>query len=113
MPDDSTLTRIPLDAIRVDPTVQQRAAGTCQDVVDEYAEEMRNGVKFPPIDVFGYDEGHFISAAAFTPWRPINWRTPTRKISNVGFTPAVATMHFYSPAARTPSMDCGAIARTR
>jgi hypothetical protein len=29
--------RIPLDAILVDPTVQQRAAGTSQDVIDEYA----------------------------------------------------------------------------
>ena len=51
--------RIPLDAIQVDPTVQQRAAGTSQDVVDEYAEAMRNGVAFPPIDVFGNDDGPF------------------------------------------------------
>jgi ParB-like nuclease domain len=51
--------RIPLDAIQVDPTVQQRAAGTSQDVVDDYAEAMRDGVAFPPIDVFGYDDGPF------------------------------------------------------
>jgi hypothetical protein len=57
--------------------------------------------------------GHFISAAAFTAWGPFYRRTPTRKISNVRFIPAIVTMHFYSPAARTPSMDCGGIARTR
>ena len=59
MPEDSTLARIPLDAIQIDPTVQQRAAGTSQDVVDEYAEAMRNGVAFPPIVVFGNDDGPF------------------------------------------------------
>jgi hypothetical protein len=51
--------RIPLDAIQVDPTVQQRAAGTSQDVVEDYAEAMRNGIEFPPIDVFGNDDGPF------------------------------------------------------
>jgi len=59
MPENYTLARIRLDAIKIDPTVQQRAAGTSQDVIDEYAEAMRNGVKFPPIDVFGYDDGPF------------------------------------------------------
>jgi hypothetical protein len=43
---------IRFDAIRVDPAIQQRAAGTSQDVVDEYAEAMRSGAEFPPIDVF-------------------------------------------------------------
>src|ERR1700693_652374 len=51
--------RIPVDAIQVDPTVQQRAAGTSQDVVEDYAEAMRNGIEFPPIDVFGNDDGPF------------------------------------------------------
>ena len=51
--------RIPLDSIRVDPAIQQRAAGTSQDVVDEYAEAMPNGAEFPPIDVFGNDDGPF------------------------------------------------------
>src|SRR5271163_582188 len=51
--------RIPLESIQVDPNVQQRAAGTSQDVVGEYAEAMRNGVEFPPIDVFGNDDGPF------------------------------------------------------
>jgi hypothetical protein len=37
--------RIPFDAITVDPAVQQRAAGTSRDVVDEYVEAMRNGVE--------------------------------------------------------------------
>jgi ParB-like nuclease domain len=50
---------IRLDAIRVDPAIQQRAAGTSQEVVDAYAEAMRDGVAFPPIDVFGNGDGPF------------------------------------------------------
>jgi hypothetical protein len=57
--------RIPLDAIQVDPTVQQRAAGTSQDVVDEYGEAMRNGAAFPPIDVFSNDDATFHLANGF------------------------------------------------
>ena len=57
--------RIPLESIRVDPTVQQRAAGTSQDVVDEYAEAIRNGVAFPPIVVFGYADGPFYVGDGF------------------------------------------------
>jgi ParB/Sulfiredoxin domain len=37
--------------------IQQRAAGTSQDVVADYAEEMRNGAAFPPIDVFATEDG--------------------------------------------------------
>jgi hypothetical protein len=59
MPEESTITRIPLDAIQVDSAVQQRAAGTSQDVVDDYAEAMLNGAEFPPIDVFGDGDGPF------------------------------------------------------
>jgi len=59
MPEDPTLARIPLAAIMVDPTVQQRAAGTSQSVVDDYAEAMRNGIEFPPIDVVGDGDGPF------------------------------------------------------
>jgi hypothetical protein len=57
--------RIPLNAIQADPTVQQRAAGTSRDVVDEYAEAMRDGVAFPPIDVFGNDDGPFYLGNGF------------------------------------------------
>jgi hypothetical protein len=56
---------IPLAAITVDPAVQQRAAGTCRAVVDEYAEAMRDGVKFPPIDVFSNEDGTFHLADGF------------------------------------------------
>jgi hypothetical protein len=38
--------RVPLDAIQADPTVQQRAGGTSQDLVADYAEAMRNGIEF-------------------------------------------------------------------
>ena len=56
---------IRLDAIRVDPAIQQRAAGTSQDVVDEYLEAMRSGAAFPPIDVFSNDDGTFHLANGF------------------------------------------------
>jgi hypothetical protein len=65
MPEESTLTRIPFDAIQVDRSVQQRAAGTSQDVVDEYVEAMRNGVEFPPIDVFGNGDGPYYLGDGF------------------------------------------------
>jgi ParB-like nuclease domain len=51
------LQRIPLAAITVDPEIQQRAAGTSQDIVADYAEAMRDGVAFPPIDVFQDEDG--------------------------------------------------------
>jgi hypothetical protein len=57
--------RIPLDAIQVDPAVQQRGTGTSQNVVDEYAETMRNGIEFPPIDVFGDGDGPFYLGDGF------------------------------------------------
>jgi hypothetical protein len=104
--------RIPLDAIQVDPTVQQRAAGTSQDVVDDYAEAMRDGVAFPPIDVFGYDDGPFHLGNGFHRLDAFGWRIPTPRTSNVRFTPAIVTTRFSSPAARTRSTGCGGLART-
>ena len=65
MPEDTTLTRIPIAAIVVDPTVQQRVAGISQSVVQDYAEAMRNGVLFPPIDVFGEGDGPFYLGDGF------------------------------------------------
>jgi hypothetical protein len=61
---------------------------------------MRNGVEFPPIAVFGNDDGPFIWATGFIAWRPIDRRIPTSKISNVRFTPATVTTHFFSPGER-------------
>ena len=104
--------RIPLEAIRVDPTVQQRASGTSQDVVDEYAEAMRNGIEFPPIDVSVRGMGRFISATAFTALTPICWRIPMQSILNVEFTPEIVTMRFFAPAAQTRSTACRAAAPT-
>jgi hypothetical protein len=57
--------RLPLNSIRVDPAIQQRAAGTSQDIVDEYAEAMRNGAEFPAIDVFNNGDGGFNLANGF------------------------------------------------
>jgi uncharacterized ParB-like nuclease family protein len=57
--------RIPFDAIQVDQTVQQRAAGTSQDVVDAYLEAMRDGLEFPPIDVFGKGDGPYYLGDGF------------------------------------------------
>jgi uncharacterized ParB-like nuclease family protein len=63
------LQRIPLAAITVDPAIQQRAAGTSQDVVADYAEAMRDGVVFPPIDVFSNEDGVFYLADGFHRWK--------------------------------------------
>jgi hypothetical protein len=52
----SELRRIPLEAITIDPSVQQRVAGTSQEVVEDYARAMRDGDAFPPLIVFS-DEG--------------------------------------------------------
>jgi hypothetical protein len=57
--------RIPLAKIIVDAAVQQRAAGTSQHVVADYAEAMRDGVGFPPIDVFCDEDGAFYLANGF------------------------------------------------
>jgi ParB-like nuclease domain len=59
------LQRIPLAAITVDPEIQQRAAGTSQDIVADYAEAMRDGVAFPPVDVFGTGDGILYLANGF------------------------------------------------
>ena len=60
--------RIPLAAIIVDPAVQQRAAGTSRAVVAEYAEAMRAGVTFPPIDVFEDEGGTLYLSNGFHRW---------------------------------------------
>jgi ParB-like nuclease domain len=62
---ETEVRRIPLAAIIVDPAIQQRAAGTSQDVVADYADAMRDGVKFPLIDVFGNEDGSFYPAHGF------------------------------------------------
>lgn len=60
--------RIPLAAIIVDPAVQQRAAGTSRAIVSEYAEAMRDGVTFPPIDVFEDEGGTLYLSNGFHRW---------------------------------------------
>jgi ParB-like nuclease domain len=52
----SELRRITLEAITIDRSVQQRVAGTSQEVVEDYACAMRDGDAFPPLIVFS-DEG--------------------------------------------------------
>jgi hypothetical protein len=51
----SELRRIPLAAIRIDPSVQQRVAGTSPQVVEGYALAMRDGDEFPSPIVFSTD----------------------------------------------------------
>ena len=51
------LRRIPLAVITVDPSIQQRVAGTSQEVVEDYAEAMRDGDEFPVPVVFSNDDG--------------------------------------------------------
>jgi hypothetical protein len=53
------LHRIPLAAIKIDPAIQQRVAGTSQEVVDDYACAMRNGDVFPPPIVFSHDDVNY------------------------------------------------------
>jgi hypothetical protein len=52
--------RVPLAALKVDQTVQQRVGGTAKKVVAQYAEAMRGGAAFPPPVVFseGGDDHH-------------------------------------------------------
>jgi hypothetical protein len=49
------LRRIPVAAIERDPAIQQRVAGTSTEVVEEYAQAMRDGDVFPPPVVFSTD----------------------------------------------------------
>jgi hypothetical protein len=53
------LHRIPLAAIKIDPAIQQRVAGTSQEVVDDYACAMRDGDVFPPPIVFSHDDVNY------------------------------------------------------
>jgi hypothetical protein len=62
------LRRIPLAAITVDPAIQQRAAGTSPGVVADYAESMRNGVAFPPLEVFATADGILYLADGVHRW---------------------------------------------
>jgi hypothetical protein len=49
------LRQIPLAAMKVDPSTQQRVAGTSRPVVEDYAAAMRDGDEFPPPIVFSAD----------------------------------------------------------
>jgi hypothetical protein len=51
----SQLRCIPLAAIALDPSIQQRVEGTSKQVVEDYAEAMQAGDKFPPLVVFTKD----------------------------------------------------------
>jgi hypothetical protein len=51
----SQLRYVPLAAITVDPSIQQRVDGTSKQVVEDYAEAMRTGDEFPPPIVFSTD----------------------------------------------------------
>ena len=46
--------KIPIDSIRLDGDTQSRD-GVKQDIVNEYADDMREGAVFPPVIV--YDDG--------------------------------------------------------
>jgi hypothetical protein len=50
--DRSTIRTLALDSIVLDDSVQARVKMMAVAVVDEYAEAMRQGAAFPPIDVF-------------------------------------------------------------
>lgn len=54
-----------LDEVQVDPGIQQREGGASPDVVDEYAEQMRLGITFPPVVVY-WDGQRYWLADGFT-----------------------------------------------
>jgi ParB-like nuclease domain len=56
---------IALDSIIIDESVQARAKMIAEVVVDEYADAMRQGAAFPPVDVFQEGET-YILADGFT-----------------------------------------------
>jgi hypothetical protein len=61
----SEVRRIPIDAIKVDPAVQQRVNGTSEEVVGEYAQAMSDGATFPPAVVFNDGGGNYYLADGF------------------------------------------------
>jgi hypothetical protein len=61
----SKVRRIPIDAIKVDQAIQQRVDGTCEEVVAEYAQAMRDGAVFPPPAVFKDGGGSYHLADGF------------------------------------------------
>jgi hypothetical protein len=61
----SEVRRIPLTSIVADLAIQQRARGTSEDVVNEYAEAMRDGDKFPAVVVSSDDDRTFYLADGF------------------------------------------------
>jgi len=61
----SVLRTIPIAAIVIDPTVQMRVRGTQPDTVEKYAAAMREGAKFPPVDVFEEGDGLWLLADGF------------------------------------------------
>jgi Protein of unknown function (DUF3102)/ParB-like nuclease domain len=54
---DSKPDEIPLDRIILEPSIHCRANVVERAVIDDYAEDMRNGAQFPPIDVFKTERG--------------------------------------------------------
>jgi hypothetical protein len=59
---DRPLVRpLALDGIIIDESVQARAKMMAEIVVDEYAEAMRQGAAFPPIDVFQEGDTYFLA----------------------------------------------------
>lgn len=53
-------SRLPLSKIRRDGGTQPRAA-LDEVIIDEYAEAMREGAKFPPVDVFYDGQDHWLA----------------------------------------------------
>ena len=102
--------RIPLESIQVDPAVQQRADGTSQDVVDDYAEAMRNGVEFPPLDVFSNDDGPFHLGDGFHHLEAHRLAHPDAEDIECKVHPGDRDDALLF--ACTPGMDCGAVVPT-
>jgi hypothetical protein len=57
--------RISLAAIVADPSIQQREGGTSAELVEEYAQAMRDADEFPPPIVFSNDGAQYYLADGF------------------------------------------------
>ncbi|MCR8923186.1 ParB/RepB/Spo0J family partition protein [Dasania sp. GY-MA-18] len=57
---NSTMSKLKLDLINDDDKNQMRPDGTDYTLVEEYAEKMAKGVKFPPVVVAKREDGYFV-----------------------------------------------------
>jgi hypothetical protein len=108
----SELRHIPLAAIKVDPSVQQRVAGTSRPVVKEYAAAMRDADEFSPPTVFSTDGLAFYLGDGFHRIEAYRLTHPDAHQIACEVHPGNHDAAFFLRAARTRPMDYPAPIRT-